>query len=210
MEREELKYLEEVEPDFNISKFNKKFITLRELKGKTQEVKEKLYPAIASYNQRRVLAKFMELLNDKFGDKLLIDGSDMLGIKYTARHSDGIYEDLTFTTFGHSYVFSCFLTFAIDGYIYYIQFCENPLLPDSSYISTKKVYKSLGKYYTPEYYGTSDDTNINDLFIDLYSTDFDVDVNAEILLNYFMVNRYQKEGMLYLGQDRRTFYIEEE
>lgn len=204
------RHVEEVEKDFKISKINNKFITLNELKEKTKEVKEKLYPAIASYNQRRVLAKFMDLLNDKFGDKLLIDGNDMLGIKYTARHSDGIYEDLNFTTFGHNYVFSCFLTFAIDGYIYYIQFCENPLLPDSSYISTKKVQKSLGKYYTPEYYGTSDDTNINDLFVDLYSKDFDVNVNGELLFNYFMNQRYQKEGMLYLGQDRRTFYIEEE
>lgn len=201
---------QEVGKDFNISKLNKKFITLHELKEKTKEVKEKLYPAIASYNQRRVLAKFMDLLNDKFGDKLLIDGSDMLGVKYTARHSDGIYEDLNFATFGHSYVFSCFLTFAIGGYIYYIQFCENPLLPDSSYINTKKVYQSLGKYFTPEYYGTADDTNINDLFVDLYSTDFDVDINAELLLKYFMANRYQKEGVLYQGEDKRTSYIEDE
>ena len=203
LEREQ----KEVEQDFNMSKVNKNFITLTELKERTKEATKKLYPAIANFNQKRALAKFVELLAEKFGDRLLIDGEDLISVEYTPRHDNGLYEDLKTTIFGNKYTFGCFLTFAIDGFIYYIQFGENPLFDNSSYIRTEKIVKYQDKYILREYYGTQDDTNINDLFKGLYTPNFNVELNGKKLFDYFMEKRYKKEGLRYVGKDERVYVL---
>lgn len=214
MKKEELRYLEEVEQDFNMSKINKNFKTFAQMQEELKNRKtETLFPRTCNFNQRAVLMSFMKKLSEKFGDKLLIDTEDMVNIElipYPEGAMDKAKEENKLIAYGYDYTLADYLTFTIGGYKYYIQFGDNPFFEDSSYITTSKIYKLNGFYVKPEYYGTSDDFNINNLIEDIFDSTCDIEKSAEKLLNYFLKERYNKEGLRYTGKDERlTQYLED-
>lgn len=207
------KDLKEVEPSFKMSEVNEDFITLEALKNKEsqQEKVNHLYPTICNYNQRTVLQRFIEKLNDRFGDRLLIEADGLCKYNLIERNGDDLYEDKNFDyLFGSRYTLGHFLTFSIDNYIYYIQFNDNPFFEDSSYITTKKVWLSpiYGKYAVQEYYGGG--YNINDLIEDLFSKECDIEKAAIDLFSYFMDKHFQIEGNRYTGKQERLTLLKKD
>lgn len=211
MRKEELRFMEEVERDFNMSKINKNFKTFAQMQEELKNAKvERLYPRICNFNQRAVLMGFMKKLSEKFGDKLLIDTEDMVNIELILSSKYETEKNRAIMAYGYKYTLADYLTFAIGGYIYYIQFDDNPLFEDSSFITTSKIYKLDGFYVKPEYYGTSDDFNINGLIKHEYDSTCDIEKSAENLLNYFLKERYNQEGLRYHGENERlTQYLED-
>lgn len=200
------KDLKEVEPSFKMSEVNEDFITLKDLKEKLnqQEKVNHLYPRICGYNQMAVLQKFIEKLDERFGDRLLIEADGLCKYNLIERNGDELYEDKNFDyLFESKYTLGAFLTFSIDNYIYYIQFGDNPFFEDSSYITTKKVWYSpiYGKYAIQEYYGGG--YNINYLIDDLFSKECDAEKNGNDLFSWFMDKHYQKESQRYCGKQER-------
>ena len=204
-----LRHVEEVEPDFNMSKINKNFKTFAQMQEELKNRKiERLYPRTCNFNQRAVLMGFMKKLSEKFGDKLLIDTEDMINIEIVPSSEDKIEEDRTFMAYGYKYSLADYLIFAIGGYKYYIQFSDNPLFEDSSYISTYKICKVYGCYVKPGYYGGG--YNINNLIEDIYDSTCDIEKSAQKLFEYFLKENYNKESLRYTGKDERlTQYLED-
>lgn len=217
MTKEELrKNYKEVSSNFKMSEIKHMFNTLDELKERQsrQATVEHLYPRIVTYNQRAVLQKFMEKLNVVFKDRLLINTKDIYLCNQIERNGDDIIKRNTFDfMFQSVFSYGCHLTFSIDNYIYYIQFADNPLFEDSSYITTKKViyvdtyYVGCKGYATQEYYGGG--YNINDLIEDIFSSDCDIEFSAENLFKYFMEKCYQQESRRYCGEKEKLTFLQE-
>ena len=208
----------EVNPLFKMSDINHMYNTLNEIKERQsrQATIECLYPRVVNFNQRVILQKFIEKLNEKFGDNLLIDSKDIYLCNQIARNGDELIEDNKFGfRFQTILTFGCHLSFAIDNFIYYIQFSDNPLFENSSYITTKKIYycdsiyESKG-YAIRDYYGGG--YNINDLIQDIYFPNCDVEEGANNLFEHFMKNHYRKESQRYVeyaNNKERVFFLKD-
>ena len=199
--------LREVSTSFKMSDVKPTYITLKELKEKMdkQTKVEHLYPRIANYNQRATLQRFIEKLNDRVGDRLLINSYGLHKCNTIERNGDKIIEDKNFDfLFQTTLTFGCHLTFSIDNFVYYIQFADNPLFEDSSYIISKKVMQQelTNRYAVQEYYGGGE-TNINDLLDDVFSSQCDIEFSADNLFAYFMDKCYQQESKRYCGKGER-------
>ena len=203
-----------VEFDFTAKKLvnEESYLTLAEIKQELKTRKtNKRYPRIARFNQFRVLNKFIEKLNDKFGDKLLIQDRRLVNLEMVARDEDIATDRPTDITFCTDDMW-CFLNFSIDDYFYYIQFGDNPFFENSSYITTKRIYKFddtiqyPNHYFFREYYGGG--KNINEFIQDIYSIDCDVEKGATELFNYFMAEKYQQENCR-CGKNEKIYIITE-
>ena len=202
--------LKEVEEGFKLSQIKPTFITFNELKEKfsKQEKIETLYPSIAKYNQRKVLQRFMELLNEKFGDDLLIESKYLNLAKMIERNGDEIINENNFNyLFQAGTTFGSYLTFSIKNYLYYIQFDDNPLFENASYITTKKIYyfdtyySDYKGYVIQDYYGGG--YNINGKIPDVFHKNCNFEEDAKNLFKYFMNTHFQIENARYISNSRK-------
>ena len=202
-----LRDTETVEWDFSAKMLrgDKPYKTLTELKEELENRKpSKLYPRIVKYNQFRILTRFIEKLQEKFGDRFLIQDNDLTYLNMSVREEDVEQDRPTATAICTSTNDpKPYLKFSIGEYFYYIQFWENPLF-ESSYIITKKIHKMYGNYYFREYF--AEDENINNYIDDLYSVECNVEKGADNLLAFFMREKFEKESHL-CTRDPRIFIL---
>lgn len=206
-------HIQEVESNFNISNIDSNFKDYQSIL-KSDLKQEKLFLNNCNFNQAKTLNFFIQLLYKKFGDSLLIDSKFMQKITIENRNNNDNF--IAFICFCSG----AFIKFAIDNYIYYLQFGKNPFFDDSSYITTEKIYKFddniiyknlQNKYFLKEYFaGQKNMFNINDCIDDLYNDNCNCEMSAIKLYDYFIENCYKNESIRAFSKNERISLINDD
>ena len=153
----------------------KDFKPLKEIKELVKERKEaKRYYRPLKVNQFKLMNGFLDRLEKKFGDELLVED----------KHLNILNMELDGGTVVKAICPSedwCFANFYINGNFYYIQFGDNPLFDEDSFLGVNGHY-IIG--------------NVNNLFegteLTRYTNACNIEKSIENLFDWFMKYRYVK------------------
>ena len=171
--------------------------TLSELKA--EKPAQTLYKRPCDYNRAKALVRFFELLEEN-GRNIMFHRSSydtnthlIESVPVNNYNDDSTEKDEGFVSpFAKDFT-PGYATFEVNGWLYYVQFDDNPLFEYSSFFKAQEIKRDEdGEYVTPVYAGRK---NINEVLPDgLWGTNFDVEVAAKALFDLFAGTYEKHEG----------------